>query len=94
MDWIQTWANYYDHITRDMTAAETHEVMAEERKRQQDNIQRAQEHLDGVTRFYKESSLADPDPPGEKERDVDARLHDDDPIAAHIQQRELSDREI
>ncbi len=67
-NWIQTWANYYSHITKDLNTDETHSVLSKERETQEKIITRAKEHLRGVHLFYDQSSLADPHPPGEKKK--------------------------
>ena len=91
--WIQTWANYYSHITRNMPADETHSVLSEERDRHMKIITRAEEHLQGIDLYYRQSHLANPHPPGEKERgNIRHPLEPDDQIEGHT--RELSDREI
>jgi hypothetical protein len=69
MNMKQTWANYYSHITKDATMQETHEILEEERKTQRDIIRRAQEHLDGVNLFYKQSPYTDPNPSGEEKKE-------------------------
>lgn len=99
--WIQTWANYYDHITKNLSIDETHSVLLKERDIHHTAIQRAQEHLQGVALFYKESAIADPNPPSEAKKDHQAPQDDssemiskdgtpDMPKPAH----ELSDRKI
>ncbi len=90
-NWIQTWANYYSHITRNMTAKQTHSVLLQERAIQENIITRAKEHLEGVELYYRQSHLTDPHPPGEKERgDMSPINHDSEKVHT----REISDREI
>ena len=88
--WIQTWANYYSHITRNMPADETHSVLSDERERHMRMVAFSKEHLEGIDLFYSQSHLANPHPPGEKERADKSRSNDD----ATVHTRELSDREI
>lgn len=100
-NWIQTWANYYSHITRNMSAEETHVSLSKERDAQEKIITRAKEHLEGVALYYGQSHLADPHPPGEgkkgHQRPSDSR---DDTIGKDPSQNtsksadELSDRKI
>jgi hypothetical protein len=97
----QTWANYYSHITRGLPVDETHSVLSEERATQEKTIARAEEHLKGVVLYYKQSALADPDPPGvSKKGSVSLSDDDSDTIAKKPSQNtpkpaeELSDREI
>jgi hypothetical protein len=88
--WIQTWANYYSHLTRNMTDVKTHKTLDEERTRQMRTITTAKEHLEGICLFYSQSHLADPHPPGEKERGPVSLSNGE----AAMHTRELSDREI
>lgn len=90
-NWIQTWANYYSHITRNMTAKQTHSVLSDERAAQEVIITRAKEHLEGVELYYRQSGLADPHPPGGKERGDMSPINRD---GEKVHTREISDREI
>ena len=99
--WIQTWANYYSHITRNSTDVETHDILSKERDTQHKIIIRAEEHLRGVHLFYEQSSLTDPHPPGKIKKGPNS--HSDghsDTIVSETSQNtskpaeELSDRKI
>ena len=99
--WPQTWANYYEHITKGLPPDETHSVLLEERVSQEEIIARAEEHLKGAQLFYEQSALADPNPPGEKKKgSVSLSDGQSDTIAKKASRNtpkpaeELSDREI
>lgn len=99
--WPQTWANYYSHLIRSTSATETHSILAEERATQKAIIQRAEEHLEGVTLFYEQSALADPHPPGKVKKgpnshsgDPGDTISEDRSSDTPKSTRELSDREI
>jgi hypothetical protein len=87
--WIQTWANYYSHLTRNLSAEQTHKLLSEERVANENIITRAKERIQGVALYYDQSHLSDPTPPGKKVRDTSAPSND---IKMHT--REISDREI
>ena len=59
----QTWANYYEYLTHDKVESEIHQLMAEEREHQLTLIRVAEEHLQGISLFYKQSPLEDPKVP-------------------------------
>jgi hypothetical protein len=65
MNWKQIWANYYSHVTRDMTVDETHGVLLKERDCHALDIRRAEEHLAGITLFYEQSTYVDPAKPAD-----------------------------
>jgi len=98
--WIQTWANYYDYLTRNLNVEETHKILAEERETQTHHILRAEEHLAGIELFYSQSPLTDPNPPEKKEKGLNSHSNGDaennadtaSGTAGHA--RELSDRSI
>ena len=99
--WPQTLANYYEHLTRDLTDDETHSVLSEERARYESVLSRAEEYLRGVQLFYEQSTLVDPDAPGEsKKGSVSLSDGDSDTIVKRGSQNttkaaeELSDKEI
>jgi hypothetical protein len=87
--WIQTWASYYSHLTRNLSAEQTHKLLDEERVANENIITRAKERIQGVTLYYDQSHLNDPHPPGEKKRGDKSHSND---VKVHT--RELSDREI
>ncbi len=90
-NWTQTWANYYSHVTRNLSAEQTHSVLSEERVAQEKIITRAEEHIPGVALYYHQSHLADPHPPGEKEKGHQCPSNSD---SETVHTREISDREI
>ncbi len=101
INWIQTWANYYGHLTQKLNTDETHKVLCEERATQEKIITRAEEHLKGVHLFYDQSHLTDPHPPGEEKKGSNSLSHGhSDTIGSDPSQNtsksadELSDREI
>ncbi len=100
-NWIQTWANYYSHLTQNLNTDETHNVLSKERATQEKIITRAEEHLRGVHLFYDQSHLTDPHPPGEKKKGHQCPSDEhSDTIGKKASQDtsksadELSDREI
>jgi len=99
-DWVQTWANYYEYVTRNMNAEKIHEILAEERRILTHHILRAEEHLAGIELFYNQSPLTDPNPPEKKEKDTgvlsnsDAGNSSDTACGTAGHSRELSNRSI
>jgi hypothetical protein len=99
--WPQTWANYYSHLTQNMSMEETNDAMEEERAIRRAEIKRAKEHLQGVALFYEQSAYVDPNPPGEVKKGSVSLSDDDSGTNAKEsasdrakRTRELSDKEI